>query len=286
MKLFYILGRGRSGSTYFERRLADALGATMLGEARLWPDCYRDDHVCGCGETKTACPFWSAVLESLPNRDTAESAFRKTIGRSALLMLLLPRKVADYMFPGVRSEVHNFYAHLSKTHEISSAIDSSKNPSYGLIVDGAEGVDMTVIHVVRHPLGVVYSWKRQRTRTQDAALYRARKPLFVAALEWTASNFLAEVMKWRTSSPTITVRYEDLGSEKTEALLQKLQAETAAGTLSSQQDKNHAMSGNPGNAARQSVFSEDSEWRTGLSLFEKIIYGAVTYPVFILYMRK
>jgi len=256
----------------------------MLGEVRLWPNCYRNDHRCGCGQVKTACPFWSAVVEGLPNQIASEAAFERTLQRRTLFILMLPRRVADWMYPGLQSEVQSFYSHLAKIDGLSTVIDSSKNPAYGLILDRAPQMDMTIIHIVRHPLGVVYSWKRQRQRNQEAALYRVRKPLLLASVEWTLSNIFAEVMKWRSCSRAITVHYEDLGSLKMNELLQNLKSD--AGSTVPSSAKNHVMSGNPGGAAQQNEFTEDTEWRTGLSLIEKAAYGIITLPIFFIYKFK
>ena len=280
LQVIYILGRGRSGSTFLERRAAQAIGATMLGEVRLWPACYRDDHICGCHEPKTRCPFWSAAIDALPDRQAAEQAFRKTVRRGFLLTLALGRSATERLFPGVQAAVVAFYRHLGTTSGRRRFIDSSKNPAYALLLDRADDIELRLIHVVRHPLGVVYSWKRQRQRSQEVTLYRQRKPLVLAALEWSASNALAGLVKMRARHPALTIRYEDIGTSRTKELLSDL-ADPAATSDPGVDDLDHVMSGNPGAASKSDAFAADNEWQTGLKLWEKVVYGALTYPVYV-----
>lgn len=280
LTIIYVLGRGRSGSTFLERRAAKVLEATMLGEVRLWPSCYREDHICGCGAPKTECNFWTKVIDGLPDKDSAQAAFRKTMKRSFLLSLFVPQSLSKRIFQSVVGPVADLYLQIAKTSARATIIDSSKNPAYALLLDQANGVDLHLVHVVRHPLGVVYSWKRQRKRSQDVALYRQRKSLVLAALEWNFSNALSGLTKLRARNDALTIRYEDLGVGVTDELLAKLSNQPTAPDNGSD-DLDHVMSGNPGSAAKSDAFSADEEWKSGLRLWEKLVYGALTYPVYL-----
>ena len=278
--IIYVLGRGRSGSTYLENVLSKQTGITLLGESRLWPNEYREGHNCSCGEPKTACPFWKPVMDSLPDCDASRAAFAKTIKRSFLFSLAMPKALAAKIYGGVWEHVPAFYRHIAQVHGDPVYLDSSKNPAFARLL--ASGLDVRIIHVVRHPLGVVYSWKRQRSRAQDNKLYKVRKNLFLAALEWTGSNLLASLTKALSPGQAMVVHYEDMADPEVIARL----AAFAGVTGGEGEAKSHAMAGNPGKAAREGEFRLDEEWRKELKLWEKLLYGAVTLPIYIFYPRK
>ena len=278
--IIYVLGRGRSGSTFLENVLSKQTGVTLLGESRLWPNEYRDEHNCSCGQPKTQCPFWAPVIDTLPKPEAARAAFATTIRRSFLASLLMPKALARRVFKGVWEQVPAFYQHISNIHGDPVYLDSSKNPAFARLL--ASGLDVRIIHVVRHPLGVVYSWKRQRNRTADNALYRQKKNLLVAALEWTASNALASLTKAISPGKSMVIHYEQMSQPQVlEQLVAFTGVQGAAGEA-----KSHAMAGNPGKAARDGDFRLDEEWRTAFSLWEKLLYGAVTMPLYIFYRKN
>jgi len=49
----------------------------------------------------------------------------------------------------------------------------------------------------------------------------------------------------------------------------------------------HMMSDNSGITSwDEEEFAFEDEWKTGLSLFEKLFYGALTYPLFAFYAGR
>src|SRR5262245_21456879 len=64
MKVLYIVGVGRSGSTLLERMLGAVPGSVNAGELNaIFSRVATEDQRCGCGEPFSACPFWTAVGE-------------------------------------------------------------------------------------------------------------------------------------------------------------------------------------------------------------------------------
>lgn len=279
LEILYILGRGRSGSTFVENDLAQRNNLPLLGESRLWPMVYRDSHACSCGRPKTDCPFWAPVIDTLPDRAETEAAFRRLIRRKALLSILMPDALVRRVYAREIAAIGRFYGHLAQVHGLSRVIDSSKNPAFGRLLSLAPGLDVRFVHVVRHPLGVAFSWKRQRGSGSDHGLHQQVKSLPLAALEWAGSNLLSELAKWRVRGAHRTLRYEDLGDA---ALLQGV-----AQPLAPQgPEGRHAMAGNPSDASRQRQFRLDEDWKTGLSALEKAVCLAIAGPVLLFYRRR
>ena len=62
VRLLYVGGAGRSGSTLLDLLLSEVPGMFAAGEVRyLWNRGVRDNELCGCGQSFLSCPFWSAV---------------------------------------------------------------------------------------------------------------------------------------------------------------------------------------------------------------------------------
>jgi hypothetical protein len=62
VKVAFIGGWGRSGSTLLASMLGEVPRMTPVGELRyIWERGLHDDELCGCGERFGECPFWQAV---------------------------------------------------------------------------------------------------------------------------------------------------------------------------------------------------------------------------------
>ena len=61
MKVLYIAGVGRSGSTLLERMLGAVPGSVNTGELNaIFSRVASQDQRCGCGEPFSACAFWAS----------------------------------------------------------------------------------------------------------------------------------------------------------------------------------------------------------------------------------
>jgi hypothetical protein len=62
IKVIYMAGSGRSGSTLLEQILNQVESFRAVGELRhLWRADYETD-LCGYGVTLSACPFWWPIM--------------------------------------------------------------------------------------------------------------------------------------------------------------------------------------------------------------------------------
>src|SRR6266705_3371373 len=62
LRVLYIGGWGRSGSTLLDRMLGQVPGFFALGEVReIWQSGLRENRLCGCGASFRECPFWTRV---------------------------------------------------------------------------------------------------------------------------------------------------------------------------------------------------------------------------------
>ena len=62
LRVLYLGGLGRSGSTLIERLIGQLPGVCPVGElVHLWQRGITEGERCGCGEPFRECPFWQQV---------------------------------------------------------------------------------------------------------------------------------------------------------------------------------------------------------------------------------
>ena len=186
-----------------------------------------------------------------------------------------------------RTALSRLYRALSQEAGGRMVVDSSKVVPHLLVLLSMPELSVSVVHLVRDPRAVAYSWQRRRARpevTERTAMMPTYGPVR-AASEWALVNLVCQALRRRDTSHC-QVRYEDLIADPRE------QVERIATTLNlnlSQLDLDqegqidfpqaHTCSGNPMRFQRGRIaLREDNEWRTGLSREDRAIVSMITWP--------
>ena len=76
IKVLYISGSGRSGSTLLSRLLGEIDGFINAGEAAryLFARYQPRDLPCGCGKAVQDCPFWKEIIAVVPSQEIIKIA--------------------------------------------------------------------------------------------------------------------------------------------------------------------------------------------------------------------
>ena len=220
VRVLYVGGTGRSGSTLLDRLVGQVPGAVSLGEVvHLWARGVRDDERCGCGEAFSSCPFWTAVGDRAFggwDRIDVERvlALQRAVDRNRFIPFALVPSASPRYRRDVRAYAPYVEGVLRAAGEVAGArvvIDSSKHPSTAAVYRGIPGLDLRVIHLVRDPRGVAYSWTKQVVKPEVAGrdeLMPRFRPAKMARW-WLAFNALFDVLAV-TGVPTMVMRYESL----------------------------------------------------------------------------
>ena len=172
IRVLYIGGLGRSGSTLVERLAGQLAGACAVGElVHLWERGIRLGERCGCGAPFGRCPFWEqAGKTAFGGWDEVDpgrvAALRSRVDRNRHIPALArPGSARPRAGAGELAEYTSYYARLyAAIAEVSGAelvIDSSKHPSLAHCLRWQDGVDLRVLHLVRDSRAVAYSWGRR-----------------------------------------------------------------------------------------------------------------------------
>jgi hypothetical protein len=77
IKVIYILGSARSGSTLLERLLGTSPLIHNLGEVSHIKQFVEEDRNCSCGERISLCKYWQEVLSNLEGQNSLEVSYRR-----------------------------------------------------------------------------------------------------------------------------------------------------------------------------------------------------------------
>jgi hypothetical protein len=299
LRLLYLGGIGRSGSTLLERMLGELPGACSLGEvAHLWARGVRNDERCGCGRNFSACPFWQQVGElafggwgnvsverQLELRDRVDDV-RRT-----------PQLLVGAMGRSARRDLEEYTAAYRAIYEaartVSGAdviVDSSKFTSLAYCLRRAPELDLRLLHLIRDSRAVAYSWTKvvRRPEVVDGESYMHRfRPARLAVL-WNLHNTLLELPRL-AGTPTRTLRYEQFARDP-RAVLEDVAsfaglslAPADLGFLqegSVELSVSHQVAGNPLRFSTGTVeIRRDDAWRTSLDPRDRRRVAALTAPV-------
>ena len=222
VRVLFLGGLGRSGTTLLERLLGQLPGVTPLGEVvHLWQRDLRDDERCGCGDRFSACGFWQKVgVEAFGGWDAVDPQRVLDLAAQVERTRRIPRLAFGRRPPGVEE----YAAHYAKIYNgaatvtgASVVVDSSKHSALAYCLRHAE-IDLRVIHVVRDSRGVAYSWTKKVTRpetekNEQMTQYSPSK----SALLWNAHNAAFGLLA-RRGVAVRRIRYEEFVTDPRAAL--------------------------------------------------------------------
>lgn len=185
------------------------------------------------------------------------------------------------------------YEAIARVTGASVIVDSSKEPSYAALVGLLPDLDAHLIHLVRDPRAVTYSFLRAQSRKQATAeLSRRRRRIVRHSKDWLSANVLSEIVR-RKLPVSISQRtaYEDFVSHPTSVLRTTSVAlgrgSTTLPLIEGQNlhlGLNHTVTGNASrNRTGVVPLRLDDEWRQRLASVETSAISSVTFPLLLRY---
>lgn len=293
VKLLYIAGCGRTGSTLLGNALGQVEGFTHVGELlELWGNLAPERPPCGCGAPVVACKMWKDVLkeaygdvgESLiaqmlefRKSDTPGRTFPRTMTSRGVQTLL--RRTA-----GPVDQLEKLYLAIQRVFNCEVIVDSSKKPMYSYILQQIGAIDLYVLHLVRDPRPWAHAFLQRKVR-EGYVLYM--KPLS-SSVRWNFRNCLVEAMRGEFQH---RLRYEDFVANPRGSLQDILDfVGTTSSSLPLQDDHTvnleiqHTVSGNPNRFLTGMIeLREDHSWETKMKMRDRMLVNALTWPLLIKY---
>jgi hypothetical protein len=292
MKVLYISGTGRSGSTILDQILGQLDGFFSVGElSHIWERGLVSRRKCGCGVPVPECPAWSAILARAFGQpwtvDPCRIAELKRSRRSPSSLVL-----GHYMNRDGDKEyqraVESLYRAVHQHTGCRVIVDSSKSPVHAKRLDSFADVDVYLVHLVRDPRATAYSWLRKRPLPDfgDDRLMLRQSPLETAR-RWVRWQLVAEFLWRRKTDRYLLLKYEDFIRHPRAAVEQILRfvgespsALPFLGESSVRLAPTHSVSGNPSRFRTGTVeLRDDREWMDKMRRGDRLFVTALTWPL-------
>jgi hypothetical protein len=301
VKVLYIAGLGRSGSTILGNILGEIEGFFHGGEFNfIWERNLIENRLCGCGAPFDECEVWGSVMKRTFGGMTGVDAhemvrLQASVTRTRHIPLMffsrgrrmLASRLDEYLI-----RLQKLYRAVQATTGSQVIVDSSKFPTYGRVLEMTPGIDLYVVHLVRDPRAVAYSWLRKKLQPDtDEPTYMLQMDTVESSLLWDVWNASCEAL-WRSSSGRyMRLRYEDFVEEPQRALkniLGMLHEDTRrlafTGERAAELGISHTVSGNPNRFQTGMVrLRPDEEWVSRMRLGDKILVTLLTLPLLARY---
>lgn len=297
-KVLYIGGCGRSGSTLLDRMLGQVPGVCSLGElGQLWRALLLNQE-CGCGQPIQDCPFWWAVGQrAFGGWENVDVAGVGRLAHGVVRQRCVSLMLAPGLWPPYRARLER-YEHLMRevyrgVHEVSGAaliVNSTKHYTNALLLERVPDLDFHVLHLMRDPRGVAYSWSKtvEKPEAVHRGRYMNRYTASRSARRWLGYNTCFELLA-RRGTPVTRVRYEDVvQSPRTE--LERILRRVGAVDLEERLafidghdvvlGPNHTVAGNPMRFRVGRIpLTVDNAWKARLPIRDQHVVAFVTRPL-------
>jgi hypothetical protein len=297
VKVLYVVGLGRSGSTILSNSLGQIPGFFSGGELNfIWRHNVIENRLCGCGRPFRECPVWTKVMDEafggMDGVDPREMMRLQNLGtRTRHIPSMLTEKGRRSLAERLEKLLLNYgrlYEAVGKVTDSRVVVDSSKEPAHGFAMGMVPGVDFYVLHLIRDPRAAAYSWSKKKFQPDtDTREHMVRFSPTKSSALWDSWNASAEALWRRTPERYLRLRYEDFVSdprESFEKILTLIGEPDAAPPLVGEREVklgvSHTVSGNPNRFETGAVaLRTDREWISSMSPRDKALVTTLTFPL-------
>lgn len=294
--VLYIAGTGRSGSTLLASVLGSIDGVFSAGELRFtWERGLAEDAVCGCHRPVAECDVWSSTFNDAfggfdgPDVEAIRGALAGQTRIRNLPAILRRRGAPDGVPDALKTALPALYRSIQTTTGARLIVDSSKLPTYAMLLSDLDDIDLRIVHLVRDPRAAAWSWMRQGATGAVAGFDEEMdrfSPSKSASL-WSLWNGMMSQM-WRSNPERyLPVRYEDFAAEPRGVVEQiiafaGIDNEDAPFSDLATVDlpPNHAIAGNPNRMRHgETSIRTDNEWEHAMPKRDRAAVTTLTAPL-------
>jgi hypothetical protein len=305
VRVLYIGGFGRSGTTLLNRLLGELPGVCAIGEAvNLWRQGILRNEKCSCGRPFYSCSFWQEVgalafngwhrvdLESVLVGQPGSSRFKyaREAGLGPTFLKSPFGKGFQRRIEALNVLYMQLYSAISQVSGCPVVVDASKHASLLSNLRCHKPLDITVIHMIRDSRGVAYSWTKMQRRpeSENPASFMDKFSVAHSAMLWNAYN--ASFCSLRRSGVRyLRIRYEDLvyaperwlrEIAETARVASGAQAFAFLGNGYANLMRSHCIAGNPMRfQSGRLAIREDDDWRAVLPRRSRVVVTGLTLPL-------
>lgn len=300
VKILYIAGWTRSGSTILDRVFGHVDGYFSLGEFRyVWDRGLLENRLCGSGKPFLKDTLWKKIFKEAFGGMDPELGRRMTWYRDRLI----PKRAVGYMMaPGdglrptgydyFRENLAKVYRAIAKVTGANVIVDSGKSPTYGHLLATLPGFDVRTLHLIRDPRAVSQSWLKAKPLV-DGKPGEAMAVLHPAdnAFHWSYWNGVTELLAWRRQGTIRRQLYENFMQrprKSVEEIVEFMGTPGAKAPFVSDSEiklgPDHTVAGNPDRLKHGVIeLKADERWRDDLPQSARHWTEAIFWPLMMRY---
>lgn len=297
VKVLYVAGLGRSGSTILANTLGQVEGFFSGGELNfIWKHALIEDRLCGCGKPASECEFWGRVFgEEFGGQDEGLAREMMRLQHLGARTRHIPQMLTERGRRKIRERLGKFLDNTGRLYRTIQSVsgsrvvvDTSKEPAYGYALGMVPGIDLHVLHLVRDPRAAAYSWAKKKPQPDsEEREFMHRKTPAQSAVLWDAWNAAIEALWRKTPEKYLRLRYEDFIADPRgsfERILKLVGEEDAELPLvGGNQVKlgiSHTVSGNPNRFDTGAVeLKSDEAWTRKMTSRDQKLVTGLTLPL-------
>ncbi|HKY61114.1 MAG TPA: sulfotransferase [Gemmatimonadota bacterium] len=290
MKIIYVMGLGRSGSTILDVVLGNHPALRSVGQfSNFVRVAWMNSRPCSCGHASHDCPFWSHVRQRWHQHLGSHSereyeAARQSYERISRGPFNVPvSRLGAERFRFYLDSTVALYQSVYEACEGKTLVDSSKIPLRALHLSRVDTIDLRIIHNIRDARAAAFSWNKPSKRRPRGVTH--------TAVDWMASNLLSEwVLQRARETKSLRLRNEDFVNDPVGALhsIGDLIDEDMDPVITQLLENRpmraiHLATGNRVIWEKQIRLRPDMEWRSAMSDRDKRKVWAITWPLMVRY---
>jgi hypothetical protein len=281
LKIIYLFGAGRSGTTAIATFLGGHQKIKTLGEMHQFYDHLRDKKNCSCGESLLNCEFWSNIVLNLPEKIQDEPNEFQKLSDKLEYHSSIPKHFTNTVDKKVLLEYLKnqelIFNEIAKNCPAEYYLDSAKYIGRNLSLRKSKNLSIKSIYVVRDVRGVINSFSK--------SVQSSRKPLSTI-FYYLSVNAVAEIVYLFSSKKNvIKIKYEDFTAypEKTLLKLSEFLAMDFSELISKiNKDESfeigHIIGGNRLKNDKKITLKNDNQWVSSQSRISQIFYYFAALP--------
>lgn len=301
IQVICVTGSGRSGSTILDTILGQIEGFFSCGElSNIWDNGLKARRLCGCGVELPECTVWKRILRDAfgalddTDLDRMISLREQSQTLRSRIQLAVPqgrRPHGASPWKDYLEILERLYSGIAAATGCRVIVDSSKLPSHVALLQMLPSIELYIVHLLRDPRGVAYSWLRKKPRpdAQDITHMRQFSPVR-SALAWNMRALSTAGLCRRQPERSLTLRYEDLIAEPREAinrivaLIGEQVTVPFADARHVRLGTTHTVWGNPGRFQSGTIeIRMDDEWKSKMKRSDRFAVTALTWPLLLRY---
>ena len=297
VKVLYIAGFERSGSTIVNRVLGQIDGFVAWGELRdIWQHGIIENRCCTCGTLFRKCPAWTKILDEAFGGISQVDAKQMTKLLQQTRARVLPHYFKVLTDQSLKSSVEEYlksleslYRTIQTTTDSKVIVDSTKASWYGYILGMLPTIDLYVVHIVRDPRGVCYSLQQRKGKGEPECQWY--NP-FHASLSWNLKNSAVEMLLNRFPERYLRINYEDFAQNPKVAVASLLNlVKENVKRLPFKDDcmvkmsVDHIFAGSPSSRSEIGAVKLhlDERWKKKMNQADKAVVTSLTLPLLLKY---